>query len=128
MARTGLNETILRTLVHQFYAKIRDDAVLGPIFATRITDWGPHLEQMTAFWSSVALGTGRYHGAPVPAHIGLPVHWAEFERWLALFRETAAEVCPPTGAAHVIARAERIAQSLHMAIEDAKPRAVPSMR
>jgi hemoglobin len=61
--------------------------------------------------------TGRYHGRPVPAHVGLPVGWAHFERWLALFRETARETCTPEGAAHVIERAERIARSLHFAVE-----------
>ena len=126
MAQTGLDEEKLTGLVHRFYGKVRADAVLGPIFDDRISDWGPHLERMVAFWSSVALMTGRYHGAPVPAHMGLPVEWAHFERWLALFRETAMETCPPEGAAHVIERAERIARSLHMAVESAKPRTVLS--
>lgn len=121
MARTGLDEETLTELVHRFYDKVRADALLGPIFAARISDWGPHLERMAAFWSSVALMTGRYHGVPVPAHAGLPVQWDHFVRWLRLFRETAAETCPPEGAAHVIERAERIARSLHMAVEDAKP-------
>ncbi len=128
MARTGLDEVVLTTLVHRFYGKARKDAVLGPIFAARITDWASHLERMVAFWSSVALMTGRYHGAPVPAHVGLPVGWAEFERWLELFRETADETCSPEGAHHVVERAERIARSLHMAIEDAKPQTVPSLQ
>ncbi|MDK3074659.1 group III truncated hemoglobin [Sedimentitalea sp. JM2-8] len=127
MARTGLDEARLTDLVHRFYDKVRADAVLGPIFAARISDWGPHLNRMVDFWSSVALMTGRYHGAPVPAHAGLPVEWAHFDRWLSLFRETATETCPPEGAAHVIERAERIARSLHMAVEDAKPRTVPSL-
>ncbi|WP_093119139.1 group III truncated hemoglobin [Salinihabitans flavidus] len=120
MARTGLSEQMLHDLVHGFYDKVRRDAMLGPIFAERITDWGPHLAKMVDFWSSVALMTGRYHGAPVPAHAGLPVEWAHFERWLALFRQTARELCPPEGAAHLIARAERIARSLHMATRDAR--------
>lgn len=127
MARTGLDEAKLTELVHRFYGKVRADAALGPIFAERISDWGPHLDRMVAFWSSVALMTGRYHGAPVPAHVGLPVDWDHFDRWLTLFRETAAETCPPEGAAHVIERAERIARSLHMAVEDAKPRTIPSL-
>ncbi len=128
MAETRLDEKILTELVHRFYARVRKDSVLGPVFEARITDWAPHLERMVAFWSSVALMTGRYHGAPMPAHIGLPVGWAEFERWLALFRETAFETCAPEGAALVIERAERIARSLHMAIEDARPGAVPSLQ
>lgn len=119
MAENGLDEDRLRALVHRFYEKVRADAVLGPIFAARISDWGPHLAKMVDFWSSVALMTGRYHGAPVPAHAGLPVEWAHFERWLMLFRETARETCPPAGAALVVDRAERIARSLSFAIEDA---------
>lgn len=128
MASTGLDETLLAEVVNRFYARVRADAVLGPIFAARIDDWEPHLARMTAFWSSVALMTGRYHGAPVPAHMELPVTWAHFERWLTLFRDTAREVCPPEGAAHLIERAERIARSLHMVIADATPGAVPSLR
>ena len=131
MEKTGLDEQILHDLVHGFYDRVRADPVLGPIFDARITDWPPHLERMVSFWSSVALMTGRYHGAPVPAHAQLPVNWAHFERWLALFRDTAAQVCTPAGAAHVIERAERIARSLNMAVEDAartSPGAVPNLR
>ncbi|NKX30086.1 group III truncated hemoglobin, partial [Rhodobacteraceae bacterium R_SAG6] len=57
-ARTGLDDEVLRELVHAFYGKIRKDPVLGPIFAARIDDWPPHLDRMTSFWSSVALMTG----------------------------------------------------------------------
>jgi hemoglobin len=128
MARTGLDEGILTTLVYRFYARVRADEVLGPIFEARIREWSPHLDRMVAFWSSVALMTGRYHGAPVPAHAGLPLGWGHFERWLALFRETARETCSTEGAAHVTACAERIARSLHMAVETAKPQGVPSLR
>ncbi len=120
MARTGLDDAILTRLVHRFYDRVRVDPMLGPIFAERITDWGPHLAKMVEFWSSVALMTGRYHGAPMPKHLPLPVEGEHFERWLALFRETAAEVCPPAGAAWVIERAERIASSIHMNILDAR--------
>ena len=118
-AETGLDEEVLYDHVHGFYRKVRRDPVLGPVFAARITDWCPHLERMVAFWSSVALMTGRYHGAPMPAHAELPIEWEHFERWLTLFRETAEETCPGEGAAHVITAAERIARSLHMAVEGA---------
>ncbi len=128
-AETGLDEEVLHDLVHRFYARVRVDEVLGPIFAARISDWGPHQERMVAFWSSVALMTGSYHGRPVPAHVPLPVDAWHFDRWLALFRETAREVCTPAGAAHVILRAERIARSLRIAVEEARaaPDAVPAL-
>ena len=93
MDKTGLNQGILTNLVHLFYARVRADNVLGPIFASRITEWEPHLERMVAFWSSVALMTGQYHGAPVPAHAHLPVTRSHFDQWLSLFRETVRGNC-----------------------------------
>ncbi len=116
--RTGLDPAMLTELVHRFYDNIRVDAVLGPIFDSRIADWPSHLDRMVSFWSSVALMTGSYHGAPGPAHAHLPVTWAHFDRWLTLFRATARETCTPEGAAHVIERAERIARSLYRTVED----------
>ena len=120
MARTGLDEAMLARFVLKFYDRILADPLLGPIFADRISDWGSHLERMVEFWSSVALMTGRYHGAPIPKHLPLPVEAVHFERWLELFRATAQEVCPPEGADWVIERAERIAASIHMNIQDAR--------
>lgn len=129
-AETGLDEQVLRALVERFYEKVRRDAALGEIFETRVSDWAPHMDRMAAFWSSVALMTGRYRGAPVPKHADLPVTWAHFERWLVLFRETAEETCSPEGAAHVIERAERIARSLHIAVGEtqAAAGAAPRLR
>lgn len=116
MARTGIDEAMIERLVHAFYAKVRGDALLGPIFAARITDWDPHLARMCSFWSSVALMSGRFHGNPMAKHLPLPVDGQHFDRWLTLFEETAEEVCPPPAAAHFIERARRIAESLELGI------------
>jgi hemoglobin len=116
MERTGIDEAMIDRLVRGFYAKVRKDAVLGPIFEARIKDWEPHLAQMCAFWSSVALMTGRYHGTPMAKHLPLPVDGGHFDRWLALFEETAREVCPGEAEAHFVERARRIAQSLELGI------------
>ena len=116
VARTGITEDMIERLVHGFYAKVRADALLGPVFEARIRDWGPHLQQMCAFWSSVALMTGRYHGNPMAKHMPLPVDAAHFDRWLALFEETARELCPPAAQAHFLERARRIAESLELGI------------
>ena len=89
MERTGIDEAMIERLVRGFYAKVCANAGLGPIFEARIRDWEPHLAQMCAFWSSVALMTGRYHGTPMAKHLRLPVDAAHFDRWLDLFEETA---------------------------------------
>src|SRR5215468_9954160 len=116
VARTGITEAMIERLVHGFYAKVRSDAVIGPVFEARIHDWEPHLSQMCAFWSSVALMTGRYHGTPMAKHAPLPVDADHFDRWLALFEATAREICPPEAAAHFVALARGIATSLELGI------------
>jgi len=115
-ARTAIDETMIERLVRSFYAKIREDALLGPIFEGRIRDWEPHLQRMCEFWSSVALMSGRYHGNPMAKHLPLPVDAAHFDRWLLLFEETAREICPPKAEAHFVERARRIAESLELGI------------
>lgn len=116
VARTGIDEAMIERLVRAFYARIRVDALLAPIFAARIADWEPHLQRMFSFWSSVALLTGRYHGQPMVKHLPLPVDARHFDRWLALFEETARAVCPPAAAEHFTLAAKRIAESLELGI------------
>ena len=71
---------------------------------------------MAAFWSSVALMSGVYHGRPMEKHLPLPVDARHFDRWLSLFKESAHEVCPPVAALHFIERAHRVAESLELGI------------
>ena len=71
---------------------------------------------MFAFWSSVALMSGRYHGTPMAKHMPLPVDADHFDRWLALFEATAREVCTPEAATHFVELARRIAASLELGI------------
>jgi hemoglobin len=114
--RTGITEAVIERLVRAFYAKVRSDPVLAPVFEARISDWEPHLSQMCAFWSSVALMTGRYHGTPMVKHMPLPIDADHFDRWLELFEQTAREICPGEAEAHFVERAHRIAASLELGI------------
>ena len=113
----GVTEGMIHDLVHGFYGRIRKDPALGPIFNRVIQDWDPHLAKMCDFWSSVTLMTGRFHGSPMVAHAQIPeIRPTHFARWLHLWRETAAELCPPEAAALFIEKAEMIAQSLQFGI------------
>jgi hemoglobin len=70
---------------------------------------------MCDFWSSVMLMSGRYKGNPMIAHMRLKMVRPEhFERWLALFVETAGEVCPPPAAEAFVGRANNVARSLQL--------------
>lgn len=118
-AETGIDEAMIGRLVDGFYDRVCADPLIGPVFNDRISDWGPHLEQMRLFWSSVALMSGAYHGRPMPKHLPLPVDSRHFNRWLALFEATARDLCPPVAADHFIERARRIAESLELGIAGA---------
>lgn len=112
------SDSVIRELVDAFYAKIRHDPELGSIFETALHGrWDAHLPKMYDFWSSVMLTSGRYKGNPMAVHMRLPPFPAElFERWLALFVETARELCAPALAADFEAKARRIAESLKLAL------------
>jgi hemoglobin len=116
MDRTGITEEMIERLVRGFYGRVQADAVLGPIFAARIADWEAHMQKLCAFWSSVALMTGRYHGQPMRVHLDLPVDRTHFDHWLGLFEATATELCPPAAVAHFMERARRIADSIELGI------------
>lgn len=116
---TGIDEAMIDALVEGFYARVREDGLIGPIFAARITDWAPHLAQMKLFWSSVVLSTGVYQGRPMPKHLPLPIDARHFDRWLEIFVATANELCPPGAAKHFIERARRIAESLELGVANA---------
>ncbi|MFD2055396.1 group III truncated hemoglobin [Mesorhizobium calcicola] len=118
LSHVGVDRASIGKLVRVFYAKIRGNERLGPIFAREITgDWEPHLEKMTDFWCSVILKSGDYHGRPVPAHLKLgDVTEADFDIWQDLFGQTAAELFAPETAAVFVDRAERIATSLKLAM------------
>jgi len=119
-SETGIDEAMIERLVRGFYDRVRADDLLGPVFNDRITDWEPHLRRMFAFWSSVALHSGVYHGDPMSKHAVLPVDARHFDRWLTLFAETAESLCPPPAARLFIDRSQRIARSLEMGIAYAR--------
>jgi hemoglobin len=123
----GITEPMIRALVEAFYAKVRRDRVLGPIFNREVEDWDGHLAKLSDFWSSVMLMTGRFKGRPMAAHAAVgDITSAHFAHWLELFAGTAAEVCPPPAAALFAARARTIGQSLQMGLAASRGEPFPA--
>ncbi|MDP5306279.1 group III truncated hemoglobin [Paracoccus spongiarum] len=115
----GLDQAMIRRVVHRFYADAREDPVIGPVFRTHVPDdqWQAHLDKITAFWSSSLLGTGSYDGRPMPKHLAITeLNDDHFRRWLALFRHTVTDLCPPNTAELFITRSERIAEAFRINI------------
>jgi hemoglobin len=106
----------ISTLVDRFYAKVRLDPTIGPIFNAAIDDWPAHLSLLKDFWSTVLLTDRRYKGNPLAKHLELSLDPTHFARWLALFEETAREVMSPADAALIVAKSHRIAESFQAAI------------
>lgn len=115
----GIDATFIDHLVEAFYARIREDDLLGPIFAERIADWPPHLARMKAFWRSVLHISGEFSGNPMLKHLAIPgLELRHFSRWLHLFYETLREAEGHPAATDLVgARARMIADSLLTAIE-----------
>ena len=116
-----ITENSIKTLVDNFYQKVRKDSDLAPIFVTAIGEteeaWRSHLEHMYAFWSSIMLSSGRYQGNPIQKHSGLPSFDENlFVRWLELFAETATELHCSSIAEQYIEKSKRIAESLKLSL------------
>jgi hemoglobin len=113
--QTGITDAMIANLVDTFYGRVRKDPLLAPVFA-RVANWDEHLAKLRAFWSSVVLMSGRYHGQPMQAHFPLSIGPMHFDRWLALFEQTVSEVCPPAAATVFMEKARRIADSFEIAL------------
>jgi len=113
-----ITEATLTSLVDRFYAKVRQDPMIGPLFNGAVDDWPEHLQTLSKFWSSVMLTTGTYKGNPMAVH---NMHAAQiappmFDRWLALWKQTTDEIFVPEEAAKLQDKAVRIAESLKMGL------------
>lgn len=113
--QSPITEEGIKDLAHQFYQKIGADHELGPVFNQAIEpqEWPAHLSKMCDFWSSIMLKSGRYHGNPFIKHKALPdFDPVLFDRWLALFFETAHEVFSDEAAKPFGEASQTIARSL----------------
>lgn len=110
----GIDADYISTVVDRFYENVRDDRLLGPIFAAKVTDWPSHLNRMKLFWGSVLHNSGAYSGNPMLKHLAIPGLTREhFSHWLDLFRQTLLEVEPDERATELVHdRARMIANSL----------------
>lgn len=105
----SINEIIL--MVNQFYHKVEQDDLLGPVFEKVIQgNWEPHLEKMYRFWETILLENHSYFGSPFPPHTKLDIGARHFERWLKLFEQTIDENFKGKKADEAKSRAQKMAQ------------------
>ena len=115
-------------LVTSFYARVRDDEVIGPVFNTVIPEekWPAHLEKLTDFWETGLFGVPRFKGNPVRAHqeadktMGHTIEQEHFGRWLNLWFETIDENFNGPLADRAKQAARNMATGQYLAIWDAR--------
>lgn len=111
---TKPTEAQLEALMAHFYARVRQDEVLGPIFNAAVGDWPHHLKHIQSFWAAIVLGQPGFEGNPMIAHrkhldVMRPEH---FTRWLTLWGESTAALLPPEAAEMMQQRAAAMAVQL----------------
>src|SRR5690606_31152979 len=65
VAHPDITDAGIADLIATFYGRAREDELIGPIFNRAVDDWPEHIAQITDFWSSIMLRTGRYSGRPL---------------------------------------------------------------
>ena len=114
------NREDVSQLVCSFYAKVRVDEVLGPIFNGIITDWESHIALLTDFWDTQLFLKRKYHGNPIKAHNEVdekmkhnttPEH---FGLWLNLWFQTIDELFMGDNAFIAKNRARQISSMLYL--------------
>lgn len=110
----AVSEASIKVMVDSFYAEVRKDEVLGPVFEHALHgQWDAHMPRMYAFWSTVLLGSGSFQGNVYGKHMALSgITKEHFVRWLALFKETVNQLWAPEAAQEAVLVADRIAGSL----------------
>lgn len=106
----------VKKLVCQFYGRVREDDLLGPVFLKALgDDWSSHLDRLSEFWSTIMLGTRSFHGNVYATHMRLNgIEPAHFRRWLDLFEQTANALFKQELADQFIVMARRVASSLQL--------------
>ncbi|MEM7190592.1 MAG: group III truncated hemoglobin [Pseudomonadota bacterium] len=131
--KSGITRSDISTVVAAFYAEVRKDALLGPIFHRHIgqtdADWAPHIRKIEAFWANIMLKARDYQGNPMQVHLGVPeIGPGHFVRWLDVFEATVSEVLPAGKAQAFDTIARRIGRSLQMGLENARSAGPPLLK
>jgi hemoglobin len=102
----------LLDFLRQFYADVRQDSLIGPIFDAHIHDWPTHLEKITDFWALQTGGPSNYRGGFGAVHLPLGLAEPHFRRWLMLWELNCKARLEPAAAEYLIGRAHELAGNL----------------
>lgn len=114
---TEPSEAQITLLVNNFYARVRIDPLLAPVFESKVSDWAAHQKKMTGFWRSVLLGTKEYRGHLIAIHQRLPgIQPEHFTCWLELFDQTMRDTLEPAARPYTQYIAQRFSRALQLGL------------
>ena len=121
MAHPGVIQSLtpadVDRVLQRFYGDVRADPLLGPVFASHVTDWDTHIAKIAAFWRNAIFKERGYSGNPMQVHMAAgniePHH---FVRWLELLDATLVATLPADMAAAWSRLAHRIGRGLRSGI------------
>jgi hemoglobin len=124
------NRADIFLLVTTFYAKIKKDSFIGPIFLEVIKkdDWESHLEKLTDFWEGNLFYARNFKGNPMKAHNDVDARFnhtieqKHFGKWLEIWFTTVEELFSGSKANEAKERARNIASILFLRMFEAKPK------
>lgn len=116
-------------LVNTFYARIREDELLGPIFNHHIADeqWPAHLSKLSDFWETILFGAANFKGNPPKAHVNVDreanhsITQKHFGQWLMLWFTTIDELFEGQMAERAKQRARGMADHQFMVMWQNRP-------
>ena len=117
LARFEISAEDIERVTTAFYAKVRANETLAPIFAEHVQNWPTHEAKIAGFWRNAILLERSYAGNPMQIHKAAGNVRAEhFPIWLALFDEVLEQNLTPEIARAWSTLAHRIGRGLSMGL------------
>lgn len=135
LPRIDVTQAQIAQVADRFYARVRADPTLSPIFHETIgydaAIWEAHIAKITRFWRNALLREPVYDGNPMLAHSGISAIKPEhFTIWLGIFDQVLDEVLPAEDAVRWSHIAHRIGRGLSLGLETTRARmdGIPDLR
>ena len=121
------NREDIERLITAFYARVRKNTDLGPIFNSTVHDWAEHIQRLTDFWNANLFFVRAYKGNPHRVHravdkqFNYTIEQYHFGIWLQIWFTTIDDLFEGEKADMAKHRARNMSTSLFMRIFEAKP-------
>jgi hemoglobin len=98
-------------LIKWFYARVRFEPDLEPIFNAHVPKWGEHLELLIDFWCGQAGGPTTYRGG-LGKHARLDLGPEHFATWLRVWEQNCTDLLRPQEAKEMVELAAELAKRM----------------